>query len=81
MRTSQKVALTILIALLITGGFAILAYTGLFRILETDFFSERVKIDQRIRLENISDVVSSWNEDNISRFDSLSRDRNFQSVY
>ncbi|MDF1566671.1 MAG: hypothetical protein P1P77_01485 [Spirochaetaceae bacterium] len=81
MRTSQKVLLTLLISLIITGGFALLAYTGLFRVLETDFFSERVKEDQFHRLEAVSFSITAWNEDNRTRFDALSRDRNFQTVY
>jgi low affinity Fe/Cu permease len=81
MRTSHKVLLTLLISLLITGGFAVLAYTGLFRVLETDFFSERVKEDQLHRLEAVSSSITAWNEDNRTRFDSLTRDRNFQTVY
>jgi hypothetical protein len=81
MRTSNKVALTILISVLVTGGFAALAYTGLFSVLETGFFSERVKNDQLNKLENISESITFWNQDNISRFDALSRDRNYQSVF
>ncbi len=81
MRTSNKVALTILISVLVTGGFAALAYTGLFNVLETGFFSERVKTDQLVKLENISESITFWNQDNISRFDALSRDRNYQSVF
>jgi len=81
MRTSQKIVLTIIIAVLITGGFALIAYTGLFRLLETDFFSSRVKSDQRLRLGDIADTVALWNQENLSRFDALSRDRNMQSVF
>ena len=81
MRTSQKFALTVVIAVLITGGFALIAYTGLFRLLEIDFFSSRVESDQRIRLRNISDIIVLWNQENLSRFDNLSRDRNMQSVF
>lgn len=81
MRTSQRFIFTVLIAVFITGAFALVAYTGLFRLLETDFFSSRVKSDQRVRLGNISDTIFLWNQENLSRFDALSRDRNMQSVF
>ncbi|MCD6343870.1 MAG: hypothetical protein J7L76_08785, partial [Spirochaetaceae bacterium] len=81
MRTSQKIALNILIALLVTGGFTAIAYTGLFNVLETDFFSARVKSDQLSRLKEISEVYSSWSDSCYSRFDALARDRNYQSVF
>jgi len=81
MRTSQRIILTAVIAVLITGGFALLAYTGLFRILETDFFNSRVASDQKIRLRDISDTILLWNQENLSRFGALARDRNMQSVF
>jgi|GEM_PF-692388 len=81
MRTSHKTALTILISLILTGAFAALAYTGLFRVLETDFFSERVKSDQLARLEDIGTSVGAWNDAVLSRFDAIARDRNFQAAY
>ena len=81
MGTLQKIILTIVIAVLVTGGFGLIAYTGLFRLLEIDFFSSRVESDQRIRLKDISDIIVLWNQENLSRFDSLSRDRNMQSVF
>jgi len=81
MRTSQKIGLTVIIAVLITGGFALIAYTGLFRLLETDFFSSRVESDQRLRLGDVADTIVLWNQENLSRFDALSRDRNMQSVF
>jgi len=81
MRTSQKIMLSAVIALSITGIFALISYTGFFRLLETDFFNSRVKLDQMARLENISETISLWNQENLSRFGSLSRDRNMQSVF
>ena len=81
MRSSQKIALTLLIAFVLTLVFAALAYTGLFRVLETDFFSQGVKADQGLRLERIAGGVAGWKDDNLSRFDVMVRDRNFQAVY
>lgn len=81
MRLSQKIVLTFLIAVVITGIFGILAYTGLFGVLETEFFSERVRSDQILKLERISQGVAAWNDDILSRFAGLARDRNFEAVY
>jgi len=81
MRTSQKVALNILISLMLTGAFAVVAYTGLFRILETDFFSRRVQTEQKIRLHEISEAYNSWTDNLYSRFDALARDSNIHSVF
>jgi len=81
MRTSQRIILTVITAVLITGGFALVAYTGFFRLLETDFFSSRVASDQRVRLGSISDSILLWNQENLSRFDALAKDRNMQSVF
>jgi len=81
MRTSQKIIISVVIAVLTTGGFALIAYTGLFRLLETDFFSSRVASDQSARLEDISNTILLWNQENLSRFDALARDRNMQSVF
>ncbi|PIE03936.1 MAG: hypothetical protein CSA76_06895, partial [Spirochaetales bacterium] len=81
MSTQFKVALNIIISLVLTAVFALLAYTGLFRVMETDFFSARVREDQSVRLESIAGKITEWNNYNISRFDALARDRKYQSVY
>ena len=81
MRTSQKVIVTLTLAFVITFAFAIVAYTGLFQFLESDFFRERVKKDQLNRLLQISERIEGWNSDLISRIEDISLDRSFQSVY
>lgn len=81
MRLSQKIVLTLLIAFALTVVFGVLAYTGLFGVLETEFFSERVRADQQLKLEKIAQGTAAWNDDVLSRFSSLARDRNFEAVY
>ena len=81
MRLSQKIVLTLLIAFALTFVFGVLAYTGLFGVLETEFFSERVRADQQLKLEKIAQGTAAWNDDVLSRFSSLARDRNFEAVY
>lgn len=81
MKLSQKIVLTLLIAFALTVVFGVLAYTGLFGVLETEFFSERVRADQQLKLEKIAQGTAAWNDDVLSRFSSLARDRNFEAVY
>ena len=81
MRTAQKTALTLLIAIVVTAVFAAFAYTGLFRVFETGFFSERVELDQKSRLQDSSSFVETWLDDTSARFDAISRERVFQSVF
>ena len=81
MRLSQKIVLTLLIAFALTVVFGVLAYTGLFGVLETEFFSERVRADQQLKLEKIAEGAAAWNDDVLSRFAGLARDRNFEAVY
>ena len=42
MAASQKIALSFLISILLFGGFTILAYTGLFDLLETRFYNQAI---------------------------------------
>jgi hypothetical protein len=81
MRQSLKVALSLLISIILFSGFAVLAFSGLFNILETDFFNPRIQSEIRSELESLSEKVAGYHELNFNRFEVLAAKGYVASAY
>ena len=68
MRQSLKVTLSILISLLLCGGFAVFSFTGFFEVLETSFFQPAIIEGREKQLQDFADRISGYHRDNIERF-------------
>ena len=68
MRQRLKISLSLLISLLLCGGFAVFSFTRLFDIVETTFFQPRIRAEREVQLEEFADRISRYHHDNIERF-------------
>jgi hypothetical protein len=68
MRQSLKIALSLLIAIALFSGFAVFAFSGLFNLLETDFFSPRVEKELKSQLASVSAKIDRYHALNTERF-------------
>ena len=68
MRQRLKISLSLLISLLLCGGFAVFSFTRLFDIVETTFFQPRIIAEREAQLEEFSKRISRYHRDNIERF-------------
>ncbi|MFP4429695.1 MAG: hypothetical protein ACLFPV_00400 [Spirochaetaceae bacterium] len=62
MKTSQKIALSLLISVLVFGAFSVLAFSGLFDYIETTFFDPRVRQRFESRLSTAESVVERYHQ-------------------
>ncbi len=68
MRQSLKIALSLLIAIALFSGFAVLAFSGLFNVLEADFFAPRIEEEFASELASISAKIEKYHGLAVERF-------------
>jgi hypothetical protein len=68
MRQRLKISLSLLISLLLCGGFAVFSFTRLFSVVETTFFQPRIVAARESQLVEISERVTRYHRDSIARF-------------
>jgi hypothetical protein len=68
MRQSLKVAVSLLIATVLFAGFAVLAFSGLFDVLQASFFYPQLREEYQRQLEGISTRIEEYHSRNIERF-------------
>ena len=68
MRQSLKIALSLLISVVLFSGFAVLAFTNLFSLLEAGFFQPRVRAEVLSRLGSAASAVGAYHDRNLERF-------------
>jgi hypothetical protein len=75
MRQRLKISLSLLLSLILCGGFAVFSFSRLFNVVETTFFQRRI-VEQRVaQLERIADAVADYHNRNIDYFLPLSEAR------
>jgi hypothetical protein len=60
MKTVQKVLVSLLVATVIFTGFAIAAYSGLFSVIDTRFYNQRVRSNTQALLEESRQVIDDY---------------------
>ncbi|MCK5616050.1 hypothetical protein KAR91_80045, partial [Candidatus Pacearchaeota archaeon] len=70
MRASLKVTLSLLISVVVFSAFSLVAYSGLFNIIETNFYHPRIKNDFQKTVAELDDKISRYHEINIKRYSS-----------
>ena len=68
MRQRLKISLSLLISLILCGGFAVFSFSSLFTYVETTFFQPRIVVEREAQLEELAGRVSRYHRDNIERF-------------
>jgi hypothetical protein len=71
MRQRLKISLSLLISLILCGGFAVFSFTRLFNIVETTFFQRRIVEQREAQLERIAEKVADYHNRNIDYFEPL----------
>ncbi len=71
MTVGQKAAISLLASTLLAAGFAALAYSGLFSVIETRFFDERVKRSVDSSMDGLSASAETYHAQNTARFSTL----------
>ncbi len=71
MTVGQKAAVSLLVSTLLAAGFAAIAWSGLFSVIETRFFDQRVKRSVDISMDGLSASVEAYHETSIARFQAL----------
>ncbi|HKK47448.1 MAG TPA: hypothetical protein VJ932_00025, partial [Alkalispirochaeta sp.] len=60
MKTVQKVLVSLLVATIVFTGFAVAAYSGLFSVIDTRFYNQRVRTNTQALLQESNDVVNTY---------------------
>jgi hypothetical protein len=71
MNVGQKATLSLLISTLLASAFAVLAFSGLFNIIEADFFDARVRSSVDSSLDALADSSNAYHTVNLDRFSTL----------
>jgi hypothetical protein len=71
MRASLKVTLSLLISLLAFSAFSLIAYSGLFNIIESNFYHPRIKNEFQKTVEDLGEKARRYHEINIERYSSM----------
>jgi len=71
MTVGQKASVSLLVSTLLAAGFAALAYSGLFSVIETSFFDERVRRSVEISVDGLTESATAYHERNTERFAEL----------
>ena len=73
MRQSLKVAISLLVSIVLFAGFCVLAFSGLFDILQANFFLPRVEQGYERQLAILGDRIEKYHAANLERFTTLAR--------
>ncbi len=71
MKTVQKAALSLLITVVVFGGFSVLAFSGLFSVIETKFYNQRVSNSLQEELHRTTAFVDDYHDKYLKRFDAV----------
>ena len=81
MKSSQKVALSLLIAVVVFSAFAVISFSGLFNYIDATFYNTRVRESVYRRLGSAVDAVSSYQEKNQRRFQQILDQPSVKNIY
>ena len=81
MKTAQKAALSLLITVVVFSAFSVFAFSGLFNIIETRFYNQRVTNSLYGELQTALKEVDRFNTRHITRFESILRQEHIQRSY
>ncbi|NBF40096.1 MAG: hypothetical protein GVY14_06735, partial [Spirochaetes bacterium] len=81
MKTHQKTALSLLLAVVVFSTFAVLSYSGLFEYIEANFYDPRVRDRVEITLDRGAEVLDSYHENSRERFGAVLTEPAVRSVY
>ena len=81
MKSSQKVALSLLIAVGVFSGFTVLAFSGLFHYIEATFYNPRVRQDTYARLDSAAAIVEDYQQKNTIRFEKILQQPSIKTVF
>ncbi len=73
MRQSLKVAISLLASLLLFAGFAVLAFSGLFTVLQASFFLPRIEQGYTAELQTVGETIDSFHKANFVRFSAVAQ--------
>ncbi|HPB66187.1 MAG TPA: hypothetical protein PLW80_06485, partial [Spirochaetales bacterium] len=71
MTVGQKASVSLLVSTVLAAGFAALAYSGLFSVIETRFFDERVRRSVDASVDGLLESTDAYHESNAARFEAL----------
>ncbi|MEX2445421.1 MAG: hypothetical protein WD492_17610 [Alkalispirochaeta sp.] len=60
MKTVQKVLVSLLVATVVFTGFAVAAYSGLFSVIDTRFYNQRIRANTQALLEESQEIVDDY---------------------
>jgi len=71
MKLLKKFAISLLITVIMFSAFSLLAFSGLFEIIETRFYDQRVTKEIERELNRTYSIISEFHQKNIDRFHSI----------
>ena len=81
MKAVQKVALSLLIAVVVFSLFSLFAFSGLFKLIESNFYDARVKLIVSGTLDASRIAVDAYNTANFDRFRAILADDSVKRIY
>ncbi len=81
MRPVVKVSLSLLLAVVFFSIFAFLAFSGLFEVIETTFFSPRVFAQYRTTLSRTANQIEAFHSDQLQRLEAVLSNDSMRTVF
>ena len=81
MKAVQKVSLSLLLAVVVFSLFSLFAYSGLFRVIESNFYDARVRSLLTSNLNAARTAIDSYDQANYSRFEAILANNSVRQIY
>ncbi len=81
MKAVQKVTLSLLVAVVVFSLFSLFAFSGLFRVIESNFYDARVRSLLSSNLDADRTAIDSYNQANYSRFAAVLSNDSIRRIY
>ena len=73
MKSAHRIALSLLISVVVFSIFAVIAFSGFFAYLETEFYNRRVTDSIKMDLEKLKYSIEEYHETYFNRFSAIIR--------
>ncbi|WP_455381216.1 hypothetical protein, partial [Salinispira pacifica] len=81
MKSSQKVALSLLVAVVVFSAFTVVSFSGLFHYIDATFYNPRIRENAYRRLDGAVASVGAYHEKNRRRFEEILSQPSVKAVY
>ena len=81
MNSIQKLSLSLLLAIVSFSVFALFAYSGLFKYIESTFYDTKITKDIENNLEDASKAIKAFHENNFKKFETALKEESVKTIF